>query len=111
MMNEHNNCHADPLEKPLNQAALTTAKAVFLMVWGMGCPRCALRVQNGLLSLEPVFYARVFLEDCLAVAAYDPERLTTGDLVGAVAAAGNDGRHEYRAMVLGQVPATEVLSL
>jgi copper chaperone CopZ len=110
-MSEHKNCHVDPLEKPLDQAALATAKAAFLIVRGMGCPRCALRVQNGLLNLEHVLYARVFLEDCLAVAAYDPDCLTTGNLVEAVAAAGNDGRHHYRAMILGQVPASDVLPL
>lgn len=110
-MSEHKECHVDPLEKPLEQAALATAKAAFLVVWGMGCPRCALRVQNGLLALEHVLYARVFLEDCLAVVAYDPLYLTTTDLVQAVATAGNDSRHQYRAMALGQVPALDALPL
>jgi copper chaperone CopZ len=108
-MSDQKECHVDPLEKSLDQAALATAKAAFLIVWGMGCPRCALRVQNGLLALEHVLYAKVFLEDCLAVAAYDPDYISTTDLVGAVVAAGNDGRHQYRSMVLGQVPALDAI--
>jgi len=108
-MSEHKECHVEPLQKPLDTTALSTARAAYLNVWGMGCPRCAMRVRNGLLGLEHVLYADVFLEDSLAIAAYDPEYITIDDLVRAVAAAGNDGRHNYQATVLGQVPASEAL--
>ncbi len=47
-MSEHENCHVEPLDKPLDETALAKATAAYLAVWGMGCPRCALRVRNGL---------------------------------------------------------------
>lgn len=109
-MNEHENCHVDPLEKPLDEAALAKAMAAYLAVWGMGCPRCAMRVRNGLLSLEHVLFADVFLEKGLAIVAYDPERVTPDDLMMAVTLAGNDGRHNYRARVVGQASAAEALN-
>lgn len=109
-MSEHENCYVEPLEKPLDEAAIENAKAAYLAVWGMGCPRCAMRVRNGLLSLEHVLFADVFLEKGLAIAAYDPEWISTDDLIMAVAMAGNDGRHNYWAKIVGQVPAAEALN-
>ncbi len=92
---KHDNCHVEPLDKPLDEAALDTAMAAYLSVGGMGCPRCAQRVRNGLLSLDGVLLADVLLDRGLAAAAYDPQQLSPDDLVGAVAGAGNDGRHHY----------------
>ncbi len=65
--------------------------------------------QWSLLSLEHVIFADVLLEKGLAIAAYDPERVTADDLMMAVASAGKDGRHNYRARVVGQVPAAQAL--
>jgi len=107
---EHENCHVEAVEKPLEEAALATAMAAYLSVSGMGCPRCATRVRNGLLTLEGVLVADVFLERGVAAAAYDPQRVAPDDLVNAVADSGNDGRHHYRAEVLSVVPATEALA-
>ena len=109
-MNKRENCHVEPVEKPLDRTALSTAMVAYLAVWGMGCPRCAMRVRNGLLGLDDVLLADVFLEEGIAAVAYKPDRVTTEDLVTVVAAAGNDGRHHYRAKVVGQVPAAQVLS-
>lgn len=110
MSNHHNqNCHVDPIVKPVNQAALENAEAVYLAVQGMGCPRCAMRVQNGLLRLEGVLAAGVMLEQNAAAVAYDPERVQPADLVQAVSDAGNDGRHHYTAHVYAQMPARDAL--
>lgn len=109
-MSEHENCHVEPLEKPVDFEALASATAAYLAVAGMGCPRCAMRVRNGLLSLAEVLFATVILERGLAIAVYDPEEITTEELEMAVALAGNDGRHSYRARVIGQLPATQALS-
>lgn len=106
---QHDECHVEPLEKPLDEAALATAMAAYLAVGGMGCPRCALRVRNGLLSLEGVLLADVFLGQGLAAAAYDPRQVTPDDLVAAVAGAGNDGRHRYWAEVVAVMPARRAL--
>ncbi|MFQ5344022.1 MAG: heavy-metal-associated domain-containing protein [Anaerolineae bacterium] len=115
---ENDRCHVEPLDKPLDESKLATAMAAYLAVGGMGCPRCAQRVRNGLLGLEGVLLADVFLEQGLAAAAYDPQQLSPDDLVGAVAGAGNpsissghsDGRHHYWAELLAVMPATEALA-
>ena len=110
MMNEHTNCHVEPVEKPLDEAALANASTVYLAVQGMGCPRCAMRVRNGLLELDGVLAAEIFLPEGLAVAAYDPARVAASDLIAAVAAAGGDGRHHYQAQVIGRAPAASTLA-
>ena len=108
-MSEHENCHVDPLEKPIDRQSIESAMAVYLQVGGMGCPNCAMRVRNGLLGLEGVFAAEVELSQGLAAAAFDPERVTSEDLIQAVANAGNDGRHHYMARLIKQMPAAQAL--
>lgn len=103
------NCHVDPIEKPVDHAALEHAEAVYLAVQGMGCPRCAMRVQNGLLRLDGVLLAEVVLERNAAAVAYDFAQVEPADLVQAVTDAGNDGRHHYAAQVVAQMPAHEAL--
>jgi copper chaperone len=108
-MDEHENCHVEPVEKPVDEAALETAMAAYLTVGGMGCPRCAMRVRNGLLALPGVLLAEVFLDKGLAAAAYDPAQVSPEDLVRAVDGAGNDGRHHYWAEVMRVVSAADAL--
>jgi len=108
-MSVHENCHVDPLEKSLDPQSIESAVAAYLLVGGMGCPNCAMRVRNGLIGLEGVFAADVELEQGLAAAAYDPERVTIEDLIQAVAQAGNDGRHHYFARLIKQIPASQAL--
>lgn len=107
----NNNCHVEPLEKPLDQAALSTAQAAILTVSGMGCPRCAMRVRNGLLGLDGVLLVNVILEMGIAAVAFVPEETTQASLVKAVAGAGNDGRHHYEAHLLQTMPANEAFSI
>ena len=109
MMDEHATCHVEPVEKPLDEAALAHAAAVYLAVQGMGCPRCAMRVRNGLLGLDGVLAAEIFLAEGVAIAAYDPACVATDDLIAAVAAAGDDGRHRYQARVIAHAPAASAL--
>ena len=104
-------CHVEPVEKPIVYEALAKAMVAYLGVGGMGCPRCAMRVRNALLRLDGVILAEVFLEHNLAVAAYDPERVTPDALVAAVASAGNDGRHHYWGQVVNILPASEALKM
>jgi len=110
MTNEHAGYRDEPVEKPLDEAALANASTVNLVVQGMGCPRCAMRVRNGLLGLDGVLAADVFLEEGMVVAAYDPTRVETDDLISAVTAAGSDGRHHYQAQVIGRAPAASTLA-
>lgn len=112
-MNEHENCQveSEALEKPFDPGRLDQAAVAYLAVGGMGCPRCATRVRNGLLALGGTLLAEVFLQEGLAAVACDPERAGPEDLVGAVAGSGHDGRHRYRAQVLALRPAAEALVL
>jgi copper chaperone CopZ len=109
-MSENGNCHVDPVEKAVDEQALLTARATFLGVSGMGCPTCAMRVRNGLLTVDGVLVAEVYLQNGVAAVAYDPEDVTLDRLVTAVAGAGNDGRHHYEAHVLQTMPAAEAFT-
>jgi len=110
-MSKEHECHVDPVEKPLDKEALKTATAAYLAVSGMGCERCAMRVRNGLLGLDGVLLSDVFLQQSVAVAAYNPETVTVEDLLNAVSGAGNDGKHHYSAQLLKEVPALEAVIL
>jgi copper chaperone CopZ len=109
-MDEHKNCNVEPLDKPLDESALSTAVIAYLAVGGMGCPRCATRVRDGLLKLDGVLFVEVQLEDGIAAAAYEPNRVNSNDLLFAIVGAGNDGNHNYSAQMLEQLPARQVIS-
>ena len=95
------NCYVEPIYKTTSSAAqIQKAENAILAVWGMGCENCATRVRNSLLSLEGVYGVDVYLNMALAEVSYDREKLTANELVSAVARAGNDGRHEYRAELI-----------
>ena len=66
MTNEHAGCRDKPVKQPLDDPALASANAVYLAVQGMGCPHCAMRVRKGLLGLEGVMAAEIFLAEGLA---------------------------------------------
>lgn len=106
-MTHDQNCHVDPVEKPLDKQALESAQAAILGVAGMGCPTCAMRVRNGLLQLDGVLLTQIFLEQGVAAVAFDDGRIAADALVAAVGAAGNDGRHHYVAHILHTMPANE----
>jgi copper chaperone CopZ len=92
------NCYVGSIYKnlaPVEQLQKTDRAT--LIVWGMGCPHCATRVRNSLLTLEGVFGVDVYLNMALAEVSYNREKTLPTELVAAVARAGNDGRHEYRA--------------
>lgn len=95
------NCHVEPIYKdPVSADTLRNADSALLAVWGMGCPNCAMRVRNSLLSVEGVFGVDVYLNMAMAEVRYDGRRVSPATLVNAVSEAGNDGRHEYRAQLI-----------
>ena len=94
------NCHVEPFQKDVNEQDLKNAQVAYLGIEGMGCPRCALRVQNGLNRLEGVFEASVFLESHTAEVYYDAKQVQMEDLVNAVATSGDQQKHRYIAHVL-----------
>ncbi len=81
----------------------------YLAVSGMGCPNWAARVRNCLLSLEGVLLAEVQLEQGIAAAAFDPQRVTVEDLMRVVTQSGKDGRHHYLAQLIEEMPAEQAL--
>lgn len=94
-------CHVEPVQKTATPEEMGTTSLVMLAVQGMGCRNCATRVQNSLIQVKGVIEAEVYHTSGVAEVIYNP-KLTTGDaLVEAVARAGGDGRHEYRAQIFG----------
>jgi len=96
------NCHVEPIQKTVLDSVLKNADITLLAVTGMGCPNCAARVRNGLVSLDGVHQAEIDLDMGLVEVYFDGGKVTPEMLITAVAAAGNDGRHHYEAVVAGQ---------
>jgi copper chaperone CopZ len=94
------NCHVEAIQKTASEKQIRDSDRALLSIGGMGCSSCATRVRNGLLSLEGVFGANIYLNLSLAEVYYDSRKVSTGVLKDAVERAGNDGRHEYHAVVI-----------
>jgi len=95
------NCYVESIYKmDASMDQIQQADRATLAVWGMGCENCATRVRNSLLSVEGVYGVDVYLNMALAEVTYDSKKLIGGELVNAIARAGNDGRHEYRAELI-----------
>jgi copper chaperone CopZ len=100
-MSEREACHVEPALKTATAAEQSQIEAVSLAVSGMGCPNCAARVRNSLLNVYGVVEADVLHTLGAAEVFYNPTLATTDQLLAAVAQAGGDGRHAYRAERLG----------
>lgn len=96
MNNTSHDCHVERLEPMTSHPERATASAQ-LVIEGMGCPRCAIRVQNSLVQLDGVAAAYISLYPPLGTVRYDPARVDVRDLLNAVSTAGHDSRHVYRA--------------
>ena len=94
------NCHVEPLQKIATVEEQQATSVVLLGVQGMGCPNCAARVRNSLLGLKGVTEADVDHITGTADVEFNPQLVTIAALFDAVAQAGNDGRHQYRAFRL-----------
>ena len=95
------NCYVEPIYKNMpSENELQNAEQATLAVSGMGCQNCVTRIQNRLLSLEGVYGVDVYLHMALAIVIFDKNKLSPHELIIAVARAGNDGHHEYRAELI-----------
>jgi copper chaperone CopZ len=94
------NCHVEPLQKTATAEEQQTTTSALLAVWGMGCPNCAARVRNSLLAVHGVIDAKVDHNIGMADVVFNPSLTAIPALIDAVARAGGDGRHEYRARSL-----------
>jgi copper chaperone CopZ len=93
-------CQVQAIEKPVDGAALHNSAVAVLQVSGMGCGNCAHRVRNSLLGLPGVLAARVDLADGLVRVNFTSAHTDLQQMLDAVASAGNDGHHEYRAALV-----------
>ena len=92
-MTEH--CHVEPVQKTASAEELAELTEIWLAIFGMGCPTCARRVTNSLLSLSGVVEALVDHLAGMAKVTYNPTITAIPALLEAVERAGNDGRHTY----------------
>lgn len=93
-------CHVEPMRKVPSAIELQEKSTVLLSIQGMGCPNCAMRVRNSLLSVYGVVTAEVTLEQGTARIIFHPGLTDIAALRRAVERAGGDGHHEYRAVLL-----------
>lgn len=94
------NCYVEPIYKTASMDQIQKSDIATLAVWGMGCENCVTRVRNSLLTLEGVYGVDVYLNMAVAEVRYDSKKISPNKLVVAVSAAGNDGRHKYRAELM-----------
>jgi copper chaperone CopZ len=92
--------HVEPIQKSALDHVIQSADRILLSISGMGCPNCATRVRNGLLSLDGVYDAEVMLNMRMAEVYFDEKKVSVQMLIQAVAKAGNDGRHNYQAQAI-----------
>jgi len=96
------NCYVEPVQKIITEEERQKVEMALLTVWGMGCPNCAARVRNSLLSLNGVVSADVDQIAGTARVYFNSDLVRVQTLITAVARAGNDGRHEYGARLLNK---------
>ena len=96
-MEHDSNCHVELFHKPFDEKDLSSISKTRLLVTGMGCPNCVIRVRNAMLRLDGVSWVDVDLETGIAQVAFDAKTITPEQIIPAVAASGNDGRHNYQA--------------
>jgi copper chaperone CopZ len=95
-----NKCHVEPFRKQATAVELQKSRTALLQVQGLGCPNCSARVRNNLLALHGVTEAQVDHLTASAQVAFNPDLAPLPLLLDAVARAGGDGRHEYRASIV-----------
>lgn len=94
----NDNCDVEPVQKTATSEEREMVRRILLTVRGMGCPNCAMRVHNSLVALNGVVNAYVDHVTGTAEVEFNSQMVAVPALVGAVAKAGNDGRHEYSAV-------------
>jgi len=88
----------DPVLKTVDPGLLDRSATAFLAVSGMGCPTCAARVRNALVTTEGIVEAEVDHRSGLAVVSYLPEAVDVGVMTGAVSSAAAGTHHTYQAV-------------
>ena len=105
-----NHCHVEAIQKVTTTNEQKNVELALLSVSGMGCPNCANRIRNSLLSLYGIVDAYVDHAAGIAQVSFNPDIQTVDALINAVTDAGSDGRHEYRARLLATALTSPVLT-
>lgn len=92
--------HVEPIKKMVSMDQRRDADRVWLSIEGMSCPDCAIRVRNGLISLEGVYAADVYLGMALAEVFYDSRKVSTNIIQSAVQRAGNQRGVRFHGVVI-----------
>ena len=96
----HENCHIDLIEKPLESELPEGLTEAQLLVTGMGCTNCAARVHNSLVQLDGVYKAEVLLESGMARVLYDSKRVKPAGFPQAIELVGRQSHHNYAAQLI-----------
>lgn len=97
--NEHG-CYVAPVHKETDPQRIRGRAFARLALSGLGCPNCAARVRNALLSLDGVIEADVTLAPQQATVTFDPTQADPDQLTAAVHWAGIASRHRYRSVIV-----------
>lgn len=97
---QHTCCQVKPLRKAVSEQQLAQAETVYLLIRGMGCPTCALRVRNALLQVEGVVAADIHLDYGVARVSYEPQVVQPETVGRRLPELADDGRHHYTAQVI-----------
>lgn len=93
-------CRVKPLTKTADPDELATQQTAIFAVWGLGCPNCAIRVRNGLLSTRGVVDAYVDHLAGMARVTFNPALVSTDAMITAVTNAAGETHHEYVAQLI-----------
>ena len=94
----HDDCHVEPVAPAAFRLADGPREVAYLTIHGMGCPTCATRVRNALLTTPGVITADVRLEAQHGSVVYDPAVTYPEQLEDAIAEMGRASRHAYHAV-------------
>ena len=99
---EHD-CHVEPIQKVASADEQEQIELVLLAVWGMGCPNCANRVRNSVLSIYGVTATYVDHAAGIAQISYNPNFVKIDSLISAIRWAGRGSKYAYGARLLATV--------
>lgn len=96
-MNHAGNCHVEPISRQPEPEELEDLTDTMLLISGMGCPSCAMRVQNALVAERGVIDAQVDHVSGRALVRHNHAMVHPRDLIALVHSASNRSGHRYAA--------------
>lgn len=95
-------CHIEPVSRVAAPTESDRREVAIFAVLGMGCPNCAIRIENKLVATQGVLDAHFDHIADMGVVVFNPELVNTKALTELVSQAGDGDRHEYAAWLLTQ---------